>query len=136
MQGHIPATRRRLIARIAKAAPRRTTATPVAPAEFIAQYSRGVAEEDLGHYSVDTLARAARAHLEFAAKRPAGQPVVRVYNPQTATGGWTARHTVIEATTADMPFLVDSLGMVLARANLAVHLMVHPLLNCRRDRAG
>ena len=32
-----------------------------------------------------------------------------------------------------MPFLVDSLGMVFARAELAVHLIVHPVLQVRRD---
>ncbi len=35
-----------------------------------------------------------------------------------------------------MPFLVDSLGMAFARAELAVHLIVHPVLQVRRDRRG
>ena len=35
-----------------------------------------------------------------------------------------------------MPFLVDSLGMVLTQAGLTIHLMVHPVLAVRRDRRG
>ncbi len=35
-----------------------------------------------------------------------------------------------------MPFLVDSLGMAFGRADLAVHLIVHPVLQVRRDRRG
>jgi glutamate dehydrogenase len=38
--------------------------------------------------------------------------------------------------TDDMPFLVDSLGMAFSRADLAVHLIVHPVLHVRRDRGG
>ena len=35
-----------------------------------------------------------------------------------------------------MPFLVDSIGMVLTQAGLTIHMMVHPVLPIQRDRAG
>ena len=72
----------------------------------------------------------------IASLRKAGQPLVRVYNAEEARDGWTSRHTVVESTVEDMPFLVDSLGMAFTRAELAVHLIVHPVLQVRRDRAG
>ena len=68
-------------------------------------------------------------------RKPA-QPLVRIYNAEEARDGWTSRHTVVEVTVEDMPFLVDSLGMVLTQAGLTIHLMVHPVLAVRRDRRG
>jgi glutamate dehydrogenase len=38
--------------------------------------------------------------------------------------------------TDDMPFLVDSLRMVLERAGLGVRLLIHPVLEVNRDRQG
>jgi len=36
----------------------------------------------------------------------------------------------------DMPFLVDSLAMVLNGSGLSIHTMTHPVLGVRRDRSG
>src|SRR5690606_26220892 len=48
----------------------------------------------------------------------------------------TSPHSIVEIAVDDMPFLVDSLGIVLGQENLAIHLMIHPVLSVRRDRAG
>jgi len=133
----IPAVRQKIIARIAERASRtkpRQLALPAA--DFIAQYYRGVGEEDLAEYDTGELAGAALAHLRFAARRKAGRPLVRIYNPTTAEHGWSSPHTIVEVTLDDMPFLVDSLGMVLNQAGLTIHLMIHPVLNVCRDRSG
>jgi glutamate dehydrogenase len=133
----IPAVRQKIIARIAERARRskpRQLALPAA--EFIAQYYRGVAEEDLAEYDTGELAGAALAHLRFAATRKGNRPLVRIYNPSAAEHGWSSPHTVVEVTVDDAPFLVDSLGMVLSQAGLTIHLMVHPVLSVRRDRSG
>ena len=99
-------------------------------------YFHGVAEEDLAARNPRGLSRAALAHLEFATRRPPGRTLVRVFNPQTATEGFESAHTLVLTVTDDMPFLVDSLGMAFTRAELAVHLIVHPVLQVRRDRHG
>jgi glutamate dehydrogenase len=36
----------------------------------------------------------------------------------------------------DMPFLVESIGIVFSQMNIAVHLIVHPVLDVRRDARG
>ena len=36
----------------------------------------------------------------------------------------------------DMPFLVESIGIVFSQMNIAVHLIVHPVLAVRRDARG
>lgn len=133
----IPAARQKLIERIATTSRRlRKRADPLPADDFIRQYYHGVAEEDLHEYRSEELAAAALGHLRFASVRKAGQPLVRVYNAEEARDGWTSRHTIVESTIEDMPFLVDSLGMVLTQAGLTIHLMVHPVLAVRRDRRG
>ncbi|HEX7012830.1 MAG TPA: NAD-glutamate dehydrogenase [Steroidobacteraceae bacterium] len=132
----IPVARQRLIERIAASTRRLKPMQRVDAAEFIRQYYHGVAEEDLALYESETLAAAALAHLRFARVRKPRRPLVRVYNAEEARDGWTSTHTIVETTFDDMPFLVDSLGMVLTQAGLTIHLMVHPVLAVRRDRAG
>ena len=59
-----------------------------------------------------------------------------MFNPTLKEDGFECPHTLVLTVTDDMPFLVDSLGMALSRADLAVHLIVHPVLQVRRDRGG
>jgi glutamate dehydrogenase len=133
----IPAARQKLIERIATSSRRlRKRADPLPADEFIRQYYHGVAEEDLAEYRSEELAAAALAHLRFGSVRKTSQPLVRIYNAEEGRDGWTSRHTVLEVTVEDMPFLVDSLGMVLTQAGLTIHMMVHPVLAVRRDRSG
>jgi glutamate dehydrogenase len=137
MHATIPAARQKLIDNIAGAARRLKRRGDPLPAErFIRQYYRGVGEEDLQQQRPEDLAAAALAHLRFAAVRQRNRPTVRVYNAQADSEGWSSAHTVVELTVDDMPFLVDSLGMVLNQAGLTIHLMVHPVLAVKRDRRG
>lgn len=149
--GNIPASRRRLIERIAARAQKGSVrlATGVANAaqlsNFIAAYYHGVAEEDLGEYNTDDLAASALAHLKFGLHRPVitdpqgrriSQPLLRVYNPEPTQHGWRSPHTIVETVIDDTPFLVDSIGMVFASFALNVHLIVHPVLKVARDARG
>ena len=133
----IPAARQKLIERIALAARAQSKrGDPLDVEQFVRQYYRGVGEEDLAEYKVNELAALALAHLRSAAVRKAGKPLVRVFNTDPERDGWSSTHTIVEVTTEDMPFLVDSIGMVLTQAGLTVHIMIHPMLPMRRDRAG
>ncbi|HWK76015.1 MAG TPA: NAD-glutamate dehydrogenase [Povalibacter sp.] len=137
MHGTIPAARKKIIERIASIAKRtRQRRDPVAAENFIRHYYRGVAEEDLAQYSSADLAAAALGQFRFAAVRRRGRPAVRVFNTDPGTDGWSSTHSIVEVVVDDMPFLVDSLGMVLNQAGLTIHLMVHPIISVRRDGAG
>ena len=131
----IPAARVTLIERIARAAGAGGARRELAQ-RFLRSYFRGVAEEDLAAHAPGHLARAALAHLAFGARRMPGRSLVRVFNPEVARDGFTSPHTLVLTVTDDMPFLVDSLGMAFTRAELAVHLIVHPVLPVRRDARG
>ncbi|MGH8304201.1 MAG: NAD-glutamate dehydrogenase, partial [Steroidobacteraceae bacterium] len=65
-----------------------------------------------------------------------GRSLVRVFNPLAADDGFESPHTLVLTVTDDMPFLVDSLGIAFGRADLAIHLIVHPVLQVRRDARG
>ncbi len=135
MSGSIPAARQHLISAIADSGRRLRGRTHGARLdEFIASYFRGVDEDDLRTHAPAALAAAAAAHLGFGTERQPGTPKVRVYNPPIVEG--SAAATVIEIVTDDMPFLVDSMAMVLGQSGLSMQFMVHPLLQAFRDRAG
>ena len=103
---------------------------------FVRSYYRGVGEEDLNERTPRNLARVAMEHLTFGMQRRSGQSLVRVFNPAPQRDGFESPHTVVLLVTDDMPFLVDSLGIVFSKAEIAVHLLVHPVLEVRRDGRG
>jgi glutamate dehydrogenase len=129
----IPAARLALIERIARAG---GGARSRLTQGFLRTYFRGVAEEDLAAREPAHLARAALAHLALAARRTPGSTLVRLFNPDPGVDGFKSAHTLVLTVTDDMPFLVDSIGMALGRAEAAVHLIVHPVLQVRRDPRG
>jgi glutamate dehydrogenase len=137
MPGTIPAARRHLIDAIATRARKlRADRLPVQLQEFVQAYYRGVDESDLRAGSTESLAAAAAAHLRFGAVRRPGEALVRVFNPTLERDGWESPHTVVEVVTDDMPFLVDSLAIVLSACGRTIHTMAHPVFRVRRDRAG
>jgi glutamate dehydrogenase len=130
----IPAARVALIERIARAA--MSGGRKDLRQRFLRAYFHGVGEEDLAERTPRQLAGAALAHLAFGARRAPGRSLVRVFNPQEKNDGFESPHTLVFTVTDDMPFLVDSLGMAFGRHDLAVHMIVHPVLQVRRDRRG
>jgi len=103
-------------------------------ASFLRAYYRHVAPDELAGAGPERLAAVAAAQAEFAAERPQGRALVRI-----RTGGEAALDAtsdVIDVVNDDMPFLVDSISMELARHGLSARLVVHPQLLVRRDVAG
>ncbi|MCR6629442.1 MAG: NAD-glutamate dehydrogenase [Magnetospirillum sp.] len=99
-------------------------------------YLAGIPATDLEAMDSETLFACLAGLLAFARERGSGEPKIRVYDPDPDRDGWASHHSVIEIVNDDMPFLVDSVAMVLARAGIAIHLLVHPILAVRRDGAG
>ncbi|HZO23789.1 MAG TPA: NAD-glutamate dehydrogenase [Steroidobacteraceae bacterium] len=131
----IPPSRVALIEGIALAAARRNRGA--LQQRYVRAYFRGVGEEDLAERAPSVLARAALEHLELGSqRRRPGQPLVRVFNPDPQRDGFESPHTVVMLVTDDMPFLVDSVGIVFSRADIAVHLIIHPVLEIQRDGRG
>ncbi len=105
-------------------------------ADFVGRYYKNVAIEDLRKRSPADLAGAAMCHLALAAERSPGTAKIRVYNPSKKTDGWTSTHTIVEIVNDNMPFLVDSTGLVIHRSGYAIHLTIHPTFSVLRDKKG
>jgi glutamate dehydrogenase len=103
---------------------------------FVRQYYRWVPADDLADRSPLDLYGAAIAHWKEMQQRQPGEIKVHVFNPDIEQHGWQSAHTVVEIVTDDMPFLVDSVTMELARQGHPIHLVIHPVIQVRRDEAG
>src|SRR5690606_17833635 len=79
----------------------------------------------------EKLDEAADFLLEAAAKRAEGEAALLV---RSATG--ERRVTRIAIINRDMPFLVDSIAATIAAQNLAIDLLLHPILPVKRDTEG
>ncbi|MBC7952287.1 MAG: NAD-glutamate dehydrogenase [Rhodospirillaceae bacterium] len=99
-------------------------------------YLAGIPSADLDNMAADQLFAIVVGLLGFARERPAGTPKIRVFDADPELQGWSSAHTVVEIVNDDMPFLVDSVAMVLSRLGVSIHLLVHPILTVRRDAAG
>src|SRR3972149_2957943 len=137
MLGKIPAARQEKIARIPSRARRmRSHRLPVAPERFVRCFYHGVSDLALVQRADRDLAGAALAQLALGRIRRPGRLTVRVFNPDPARDGFASSHTVIAVITDDMPFLVDSLGIICSQSKLAVHLLAHPVFAVVRNRRG
>ena len=67
-------------------------------------------------------------HSRSGAARAPGRALVEVFNPDVERDGFTSPHTVVMIVTDDMPFLVDSLGVVFSKAERRGALIIHPVL--------
>ncbi|MBS1105608.1 MAG: gdhA, partial [Deltaproteobacteria bacterium] len=112
-----------------------TAAEAVAPPDlprfvaFARAYLRG--GRGAGSASERSLAGATAAGFAFAAARAIGEICVRVANSPDRPG-----RTVIQVLQDDRPFIVDTLRLLLRRAELRERLLLHPILPVRRDVAG
>ena len=96
-------------------------------------------QDDVDERKLDDIYAVAVAHLDLGRVRRRGVPLVRVLPPDRDRDGWQRHHSVLLAVTDDMPFLVDTMRMVLERHGLGIHLLVHPMLAVdarRRRHAG
>jgi glutamate dehydrogenase len=103
---------------------------------FVRAYYAHVAPEDLLDRSGLDLFGAALEHRNLARLRRPDEAKVHIYTPNVEQHGWQSPHTVVEAVTADMPFLVDSVTMEITRHGIPMHLVIRPILEVRRDDEG
>ena len=93
--------------------------------ELVDHYFVAISREELAIQSQDELYAKLHSHYEFMKRRQEGQIKLKVFNPTKLQDGFTSKHTVIELTQNDMPFVVDSLLMELNRRGLTIHFILH-----------
>ena len=136
MQRRLSDQREDLLASIIKRVPRTAQTAIFSKTDLIERYFADVPEEDLQDHRPEDLAALAIAHLTFATQRAKCKPLVRVFNPTKKDHGWTSTHTAIQIVNDDMPFLVDSVGMALARSAVGPLLTFHPVIRVVRTPRG
>ncbi|HBI22079.1 MAG TPA: NAD-glutamate dehydrogenase, partial [Legionella sp.] len=94
-------------------------------AEFAHQFFSTVALDDLREWTIDDLSGCAVDFWSMIEKRAPGEVKIRIFNPDKEQEGWQTTHTVVEVICDDMPFLVDTLRIVINRMGLALHLVIH-----------
>jgi glutamate dehydrogenase len=102
---------------------------------YLGSYYRHVAAEDLVSAGPSRLAAVAVEHARLAATRPQGRALVQV-SGAGACMALAEHQAVIDIVTDDMPFLVDSITVELARQGLDSYHIIHPQLLVRRDLTG
>jgi glutamate dehydrogenase len=95
-----------------------------------------VAPEDILKREPEALLGSVLALYAQSRQRADGQAKLRVYRPSADEYGWESEHSVVEMINDDMPFLVDSLTAALGRRDIAVHLIIHPIVPVLRDATG
>jgi glutamate dehydrogenase len=103
---------------------------------YLRRYFADVPYEDMQNRLPKIMGQAAVAHLDFAKTRKAGQPLLRIFNPNEDTHGYQSAFTIVEMVNDDMPFLVDSVSAAISRHGLAIHMTVHPIYRVHRDARG
>src|SRR5262244_457816 len=102
---------------------------------YLEAYYRHVPPEDLLPAGPQRAGAVATEHARVAARRPQGRALVQVRAAGESAALDDSRG-VVDIITDDMPFLVDSTTMELARHNLDSYHIVHPQLLVRRDVTG
>ncbi|BFI96564.1 MAG: NAD-glutamate dehydrogenase [Rhodanobacter sp.] len=95
---------------------------------FIGAFFARISAGDFGLHTPEQWAGAIQGLLEFAQQRTPGRAAVRMRTPE-------AGHAQLQVVTDDMPFLVDTVSMVVS-ARAQIHAVVHPVLPVRRDAGG
>lgn len=93
--------------------------------QFVYRFFNTVSLEDLKEWDIEDLYGAAMSFWSLIEERSLHQTKIKIYNPDFERHGWQSTHTVIELVTDDMPFLVDSIRMVIRRMGLSLHLIMH-----------
>ncbi|MEP7185243.1 MAG: NAD-glutamate dehydrogenase domain-containing protein [Rhodanobacter sp.] len=86
---------------------------------------------DVGLHSPMQWAALVGSLVEFMQQRQPGHATVRVLNPADVHAG----RSLLQVITDDMPFLIDTVSMIVSK-RLQIHAVIHPVLKVTRDDAG
>lgn len=98
---------------------------------FCQQFFARVADSDADMHTIAQWAGVVGGLLEFMQQRQKGRASVRVVNAADAHAG----RSQLEIVTDDMPFLVDTVSMIVSAA-MQIHAVIHPVVKATRDAAG
>ncbi|MCP3994465.1 MAG: NAD-glutamate dehydrogenase [bacterium] len=104
--------------------------------EFARLYMRRVHDGPLLELSDEALASHLSGVFHFTNDRGLNPVAVRVFNPSVDEDGYSSTGTVVEISTTDRPFLVDSVTGEIQAHDVRVEHVTHPVLGTDRDGDG
>ncbi len=104
--------------------------------EFAAAYLRRLSADAAESMSAPELFAEVAGAFDFAASRGERPILVRAFNPTAAEHGYERAGSVLETSTEDLPFLVDSVRAELTAQGINVQRVLHPVVGLERDEAG
>src|SRR5215204_6565461 len=104
--------------------------------EFAAAYLRRLSADSAETMTADELFAEVVGAFDFAASRGDSPILVRAFNPTLAEQGYERSGSVLETTSEDLPFLVDSVREAIAAEGVAVQRALHPVVGLERDADG
>jgi glutamate dehydrogenase len=104
--------------------------------DFAEQFYSRLPGDELQLRDSASWAAIANSTLSFAQTRAAAKAKVLVFNPSMAVNGFESHYSAVQIVNDDMPFLVDSVSMVLSNHACSLHTLVHPVIAITRDANG
>jgi len=104
--------------------------------EFARQHYAHIPLDDLLSRRLSDTYGAVLAAWQFLQKRSPKETPVAVFNPELESDGWQSTHTVVFILHPNIPFLIDSLRMVINRKEIGTHSLQHSIFQVERDSAG
>jgi glutamate dehydrogenase len=121
-----------LMALIAARRPQQATALQTFATAYLRRLSADAAEQTVA----DELFGEVVGAFDFAASRGDRPILVRAFNPSEKEHGYVRTGSVLETSTEDLPFLVDSVRAALTAEGLGVQRALHPIVGLERDEDG
>jgi glutamate dehydrogenase len=103
---------------------------------FAKAFLRRLAPEEIVESGPEGLFGLVHSAFTFADARGTQPSTVRVFDPDAGTDGYTTVGTVVETSTDDSPFLVDSVHEELLTRGLGIRRLLHPVIGTIRDEHG
>ncbi len=94
-------------------------------AKFADRYFASCSIEDLRERPIQEWVAIVSSHWNFMKERAPKEKKIKIFNTNKAEDGWQAPHTIIQISHDDIPFLVDSIRMVLNRYHYEIHFIIH-----------
>jgi len=104
--------------------------------EFAAAYLRRLSADAAEHATVEEMFGEVTGVFDFAAGRGDRPILVRAFNPTREAHGYERAGSVLETSTEDLPFLVDSVREALLAEGMVIQRVLHPIVGLERDDEG
>ncbi len=91
---------------------------------------------DFANYDSETLHNIAKFSFEFFRDRNEQESKVRISNPTVEKDGFESFFTIIDITTPDAPFLIDSIVGHLDSQGIKIRNIIHPIYSTIRNKNG